>query len=58
MNIDWPAIFMTGHFNTEMAARAVEAGASDILEKPFSPDELVAALDRAGRELEEPAASG
>jgi len=51
-NICWPAIFMTGHFSNEMAALAVRAGASDILEKPFSADELVAALDRAARELE------
>ena len=52
--IDWPAIFMTGHFNTDMAALAVKAGASDILEKPFSPGELVAALDKADREFEAP----
>ncbi|MGZ8998694.1 MAG: response regulator transcription factor [Allosphingosinicella sp.] len=58
MNIDWPAILMTGHFSSEMAALAVKAGASDILEKPFSPDDLVAALDRAAREIEEPAAQG
>ena len=49
--IGWPAIFMSGHFNSEMAALAVKAGALAILEKPFNQDELVAALDRAEREL-------
>jgi two-component system response regulator FixJ len=51
--IGWPAIFMSGHFNSEMAALAVKAGALAILEKPFSQDELVAALDRAEGELSE-----
>jgi FixJ family two-component response regulator len=44
---------MTGHFSVAMATLALGGGALDILEKPICPKILVAALDRAARELEE-----
>jgi FixJ family two-component response regulator len=47
----WPAIFMTGHPDTELAALALKSGALDVLEKPFDPSELVEILNRADREL-------
>ena len=53
--IGWPAIFMSGHLDAGMAARAARAGGLGLLEKPFSEEDLVAALDRAERALDEPA---
>jgi len=42
-----PAIIITGHGDVHMAVQAMQAGASDFLEKPISPAELGASLERA-----------
>lgn len=39
-------IMMTGHGDVEMAVRAMQSGAVDFLEKPFTDVRLMAALDR------------
>jgi two-component system response regulator FixJ len=39
-------IMMTGHADIEMAVRAMQRGAVDFLEKPFTDFRLIAALDR------------
>jgi two-component system response regulator FixJ len=38
-------VLMTGHGDVDMAVRAMQAGAVDFLEKPFSDARLIAALD-------------
>lgn len=52
-----PLILMTGHGDIGMAVSAVQAGALDFLEKPFSPDRLVqavrSAVDRTQHKLAE-----
>jgi FixJ family two-component response regulator len=40
-------IFITGHGDVPMCARAMKAGAVDFLPKPFSDAELLEAVDRA-----------
>ncbi len=40
-------IFITGHGDVPMCARAMKAGAVDFLPKPFSDGELLDAVDRA-----------
>jgi two-component system CheB/CheR fusion protein len=50
-----PAIMITGDGDVHMAVDAMKAGAFDFLEKPFSPAELLATVDRAleqGRDIE------
>jgi two-component system response regulator FixJ len=42
-----PLILITGHGNISMAVSAVKAGAHDFLEKPFSPDRLLEAIQGA-----------
>src|SRR5207237_6963599 len=42
-----PAIMITGHGDVAMAVRAMKAGATDFLEKPVRPDELLASIERA-----------
>ena len=42
-----PIIVMTAHGDVPMAVRAMRNGAVDFLEKPFTVDEVTAALDRA-----------
>lgn len=44
-----PILFMTGHGDVPMAVRAMKAGATDFLSKPFSHQDL---LDRVQRALE------
>ncbi len=42
-----PVIVMTAHGDIPMAVRAMRNGAVDFLQKPFTVDEVTAALDRA-----------
>jgi two-component system, chemotaxis family, CheB/CheR fusion protein len=46
-NNSLPAIMITGHGDIAMAVQAMKAGAADFLEKPISPDELLASIERA-----------
>jgi two-component system CheB/CheR fusion protein len=46
-NRSLPAIMITGHGDVSMAVRAMKAGATDFLEKPVRPDELLASIERA-----------
>ena len=41
-----PAVVMTGHGDIAAAVRAMKAGASDFIEKPFEEDVLLEILDR------------
>lgn len=42
-----PIVFMTAHADASVRSRAIAAGAVDFLEKPFSDDALLDAVDRA-----------
>jgi len=44
---DIPMILMTGHGDISMAVSAIQQGAYDFLEKPFSPDKLLDVIRRA-----------
>ncbi|MBB4612864.1 two-component system C4-dicarboxylate transport response regulator DctD [Novosphingobium taihuense] len=44
-----PVILVTGHGDIAMAVETLKSGAWDFLTKPFSPDELLAAVERALR---------
>ncbi len=44
---DLPVVMITGYASVASAVQAVKLGASDILEKPFSPDGLVAVVRKA-----------
>ena len=54
-HIEIPIIFLTGHGDIPMTARAMKAGARDFLTKPFRPEDLLDAVrlalarDRASR---------
>ena len=51
---DLPVIFISGYGRDETVARALEAGATDYIVKPFSATELVARVRAALRRHEEP----
>ena len=42
-----PIVFVTGHGDIPSSVRAMRGGAVDFLEKPFSDEQLVAAIDAA-----------
>ena len=42
-----PIVFMTAHADASVRTRALAAGAVDFLQKPFSDDALLEAIDRA-----------
>jgi FixJ family two-component response regulator len=50
-----PIIFITGHGDAEMAARAMKSGAVDFLAKPFDDRDLLAAIERALTRADRPA---
>ena len=45
--VQLPVIVMTAHGDVPMAVRAMQNGAVDFLEKPFTVDEVTSALERA-----------
>jgi len=47
LGIALPIVFMSGHGDIPMAVRAVNAGALDFIEKPFSDKRLLKLLERA-----------
>lgn len=42
-----PIVFMTAHADSSVQARALAAGATEFLQKPFDDEELLAAVARA-----------
>src|SRR3954452_1850736 len=42
-----PIIFLTGHADVPTTVKVMKAGADDLLTKPVTKDELIAALERA-----------
>ncbi len=44
---DMPIIFITGHGDIPMTVRAMKAGATEFLTKPFGPEVLLAAIQAA-----------
>jgi two-component system response regulator FixJ len=44
---DLPVIMMTGHGDARSAVRAMKAGAMDFIEKPYTDDALIAAIEGA-----------
>jgi two-component system response regulator HydG len=47
---DVPVIVITGFGSLDTAIATLRAGATDFLTKPFEPDDLVIALERAGKQ--------
>jgi two-component system, LuxR family, response regulator FixJ len=45
----FPCVMMTGLGDVPLAVKAMQAGAVDFIEKPFEPETLLDALDRANR---------
>ncbi len=54
-NPELAVIIITGHGDVPMAVKAMKAGASDFLEKPFSDDALMDSLERAWSQRNEAA---
>jgi two-component system, chemotaxis family, CheB/CheR fusion protein len=51
-NIRLPAIMITGNGDVHMAVRAMQAGASDFIQKPFDKTELLASIGHALEQTE------
>lgn len=51
-----PVIFITGYASVSSAAEAMRLGANDYIAKPFSPEEIVNAVERIMNEVSAPAA--
>jgi two-component system response regulator FixJ len=52
-----PVIIITGHADIDSAVTAMKEGAVDFIQKPFSRQDLLVALDAAWTELNHPAPS-
>lgn len=50
IGVDMPVVIITGHGDVEIAVRAMKEGALDFLQKPFSREELLAAVDAASQQ--------
>ena len=50
---DLPLIFLTAHGDVPAAVNAMQAGATDFIQKPFNPDRFLASVQRARRLAEE-----
>jgi two-component system response regulator FixJ len=51
-DIRWPVVMMTGHGEVMTAVQAMKLGALEFLEKPFAPEEMIAALDKGFQALD------
>ena len=47
-----PAIVISGHGDVQMAVEAMKNGAMDFIEKPFSDDVMITAIERAVQQAE------
>jgi DNA-binding NtrC family response regulator len=48
-----PIVFVTGHGSIPMSVKALRAGASDFMTKPFEPEALVESIERALRQYDQ-----
>lgn len=53
MNVDWPAIMITGHGDVEACRRAFKAGVADFLVKPVDEHVLIEAIASCEAQLAE-----
>lgn len=49
--LDFPVIVLTGHGDIDLAVRAMKAGATDFLVKPFERDKLLDSVARGFRQI-------